>query len=357
MFKRFSLILICFVISASTHAQSSPSSCRAVVQAAVGKAYALELGQHLDLEIRSPGSQTGPGVKTSRAVCLGRCVSLDHRDVGAFFFDATAMRIHYFPAEAIEIISQADESVIPLTKLAPVIRSVNQEGGTCAAYAIYNGTRQLFAQGFLGNGMIANHMADEVSRGRYLVRVAMDYYGDDSHLGTESNIAKELGFEVSSLSVNSPIVLAELIRESSSRGWPMLIRFDVGKPMSETPYTVFDHANQVESTRRLWLPRPPHGNSSGGHQIMVLKTFVDPTGQEWMLVVDSNWQAPRLWKIQELNSVSSANIRGWTLWQKGPNPGELPPPPNTPFLWDKDDLAGSGSQSKPGFPLVEPPEL
>lgn len=260
---------------------------------------------------------------------LGASRELNGNIGGYFFFDPAQMEIHYIPKVEMEL-TLASAPVDP-GKVEPIVRSINQEGGTCAAYAIFNNIHQLLALGSIGNGLVVRRFESEAARNKTYVWIDQKYYGDGDHRGAENEVAAELGYEISRLDSSSPQALAASIRHSSGMGWPMLLYFSVDAKMSQTPYTIFHHGTKETASRRLWLPRRDYVRK-GGHQINVFRSFVDLEGREWLVVVDSNWQAPRLWPIQELNYVDVADIGGWTLWQRGPNPTQLPPPLDTPFI-------------------------
>jgi len=284
--------------------------------------YALEIGDVFEVQF--------PGSKDTRQVhFLGASRLLDGTVGGYIFFDPRKREIHHYPLRQMEFLGP-DSKPIADDDLESIVRSIDQEGGTCAAYAIFNCMHQLYVSSQLGNGTIVHHMSNEANRQRFYVRIHTEYYGDDTHIGAEDEIAKGLGYAIVSLDSSNISKFTEAVRHSSSLGWPMIISFEVGRRMSETPYKILDHQTGQTADRRLWVPQDGSG-SSGGHQILFLRTFKDLTGNEWIVVVDSNWQGPRLWSIKELNHMHTGNVQGWTVWQDKPTPNPLPPAPITPF--------------------------
>jgi hypothetical protein len=256
------------------------------------------------------------------------------------------MKIHYMSEDQIHMMEASESWIISASQTRSLIRSVNQEGGTCAAYAIFNGLHHLYSRNCMGReGALHVRMIDEPARNRLYVRIDNRYYKDPWHVGTETEVAKELGFRIAELETSSPEALKADVKRYTEQNWPVLLRFDVGMAMSTTPYQILHHPQNQIADQRLWLPKGSEAKK-GGHQILLLKVFSDPTGQEWILVVDSNWQAPRLWKIQELDKLYSANLAGWALWQDAPNPDPLP---EIPFRGFVDEVIKK--------PLTEVPEF
>ncbi|PIR23918.1 MAG: hypothetical protein COV44_00465 [Deltaproteobacteria bacterium CG11_big_fil_rev_8_21_14_0_20_45_16] len=309
----------CFLAS---HASASDICTGTLANIVPENPYALEIGEVF--EVQFPGSNGKQNVHF-----LGASRLLDGTVGGYIFFDPRKLEIHHFPLGQMEILGP-DSKPIADKDLESIVRSIDQEGGTCAAYAIFNCMHQLYASNQLGNGTIVHHMDTERNRQRFYVRIHNEYYGDDTHIGAEDEIGKELGFVISRLDSSSIINFADDVRRSSSLGWPMIIGFNVGRRMSETPYTILDHETGQISDRRLWVPQDGSG-SSGGHEIVFLRTFKDLEGSEWIVVVDSNWQGPRLWSIKELNHLHTGRLQGWTVWQNKPTPHPLPPAPIAPF--------------------------
>lgn len=318
------IFLTLFGFSLLANSAGASTQCKAYLGSQLGARYKLEIGQVLEIEIIKNG-------RAERQIVsfLGKARHIDGSISGAFFFNAEKMRIEFIGIEHIQFFERTN--LIDLDEVAPIVRSINQQGGTCAAYAIFNCFRQLYEDGYLGNGMLAHHLGDEASRNRFFVRINSDYYSDGNHRGVEDDVARELGFEIQRLDTRNAQSLADHLRRLSSNPWPVLLYFDVNSSMSETPYIIYNHMTDSVADKRLWQPRPSGNSSPGGHQILVIKTFVDTKGKEWLLVVDSNWQAPRLWDIQALRHIHAARIGGWSLWQNGSNPEELPPPPPAHF--------------------------
>jgi hypothetical protein len=297
-----------------------------------------QLGQNKSLLIGSEGNFQGSGQLSNLSGemnFLGISRRIDGSTGGLFFFDPAQNRIHYIPQSLVVVNETGTARTLGVSELEPVVRSINQEGGTCASYAMFNCFHQLYASNRLGNGMMVHHMENEASRQRFYTKNIMRYYGSASHVGAESDVAKALGYVTKSFKTSSPKALAESLSQASAGGWPSLLRFDVGKEMAQTSYEIFNHETQEVASRKLWLPTRD-GRSSGGHQIMALRLFIEasPAKTPWLVVVDSNWQAPRLWRVSELNQLQRARIAGWTLSQPNPNPSVLPAKPSTPFLHD-----------------------
>ncbi len=332
MSKYFYFAFFIVLISGYSTANGE-SKCHSRLKALSSTAeFDLQIGDQIDLELDS-----AHGKIFSDLSFLGLGRNLDGSPLGAFFFDPQRMQIDFIPITEIQFYS-ADQTPLDINRIAPVVRSINQEGGSCAAYAIFNGVHQLCRMNSIGNGMIVHHLADETGRNRLFTRITMEYYGDETHVGTEHEIARELGYEMERLNTRSVRDLADSLRRAAESNWPSFLYFDVGPEMWRTPYVIVNQSSGEKADQRLWLPKDSASRKYAGHQILVVKTFEDAEGQEWIEVIDSNWQAPRLWKIGALDRLESGEIGGWTVWQKGRNPRILPPKPEAPFFRRPRDL-------------------
>ncbi|MBI3543739.1 MAG: hypothetical protein HY075_10750 [Deltaproteobacteria bacterium] len=73
-------------------------------------------------------------------------------------------------------------------------------------------------------------------------------------------------------------------------------------------------------TRKLWTPKKWLQRRKGGHMVLALGVF-EVNGERKILVTDPNWQAPRLWDLDELDKAKGASIRAFVVWQ-APKPAQ-----------------------------------
>ena len=301
---------------------ANPQCAIVISKAAEGLHYDLMLGRELEYSLPENPIQKNKGI------FLGLLRRLDGSFDDIAIFDPTLQRIALVPSPWITVTKAEFNSAVNLTHLFPVPRSVNQQGGTCAAFAIFNAFRQLAYRNIKGNGMIEQYFATEESRLRFQTRVHYDYYSDNTWTDAVSNITKEAGIAYYDIPTNSVEGFQAKLREYLGYGLPVLVRFDVAKTMSETPYTLFEYSKNATTDRRLWLPTKS-GESLGGHMVIALGTFVD-NHKEYVIILDSNWQAARIWEMKEFENLYTANIRATVLWQNGDQPPA--PPISTPTL-------------------------
>lgn len=331
--RSYKFVFLAFVLSILTRFVEANTACDIHIQKLSSSTrYSLSIGDEVEVQLEKNGE-----LKTFRANFLGLSRYIDGSSSGVFVFDAKELRIHFVGMDSVSFFQNHNglNVAVPSSAVAPIVRSINQQGGTCAAFAIFNCMRQLYLNGFEGNGMVHHHMQSEPSRTRFWAKIDHDYYGDGNYRDAEHNIALELGFKKESMDTRSAEKMADFMRAYSEAGFPFLIFFDVGAQMWRTPYVIYSHVAEQESDRRLWTPSE-NGRHSGGHQILGVKVFTDTEGKEWIVVVDSNWQAPRLWPIEELSKYRSGRIGGWGISQVGPNPAPDQRPPAPVMLFDAD---------------------
>lgn len=297
----------------------SPRCTVIISKAAAGLNYDLMLGREIEF------SSLENSVQKNKGIFLGLLRRIDGTYDDLAVFVPTEQRIVLIPSSWVDIRTADLNFGVNLANLFPVPRSVNQQGGTCAAYAIFNAFRQLRYRDIKGNGMIEQHFATEESRHRFLTQVHYDYYSDSNWKDAVANTTRETGIAFYDISTNSVSGFQTELRKYLAQGLPVLVRFDVAKTMAQTPYTLFEYSKNAATDRLLWLPADSSGSSNGGHQVVALGTFVHGVN-EYVIILDSNWQAPRIWDMREFEKLYSAGIRANVLWQNGEQPTAPPIP-------------------------------
>lgn len=306
------LLVVCLLVLYSVAGYAANSICNAVIlPPKVSPKYSLAVGQHAQLQFE--------GKPTLDTIFLGRLLRINHSPKDLAFFDGNEMRIHVVPSDGVSLwgANTAGELVpVDQNTSHPIVRSINQVGPTCAAFSIYNCMRQMHYWEYKGNGALANHLAEEQDRTRFLVLIENMYYLDKEYNSAIEKLTTTLGFKTYELQSRDSEGFTQEVIKYLGMGWPILLRFDVPENMSTTPYTMHDYKDSTDYERRLWLPKSPDEKSTGSaHLILIVGTF-SWEKETYLLVVDPNWQAPRLWKINELSKLTSAGIRGWAVWEE-----------------------------------------
>ncbi len=290
-------------------------------------AYKIGIGNQVTLSVNDAPAVTG--------IFLGRLIRIGGETKGVPLFLPNENKILLAPGLDTLVFDSGGKPIAP-EELFPVARSVNQWGGTCAAFTIFNCLRQMSYRGFRGNNSLPDHLRSEEARWRLFLRIDEDYYKDGDHRQTEEKVAAEMGFKIYRISTDvAPSAFKSEIDKYVGNGWPVMIAFKVGQEMWQTPYVIEDleHGNTID--RRLWTPRThltSPRSSYAGHQILVVGVIQTAQGRHYV-VVDPNWQAPRLWPEEEFNDLYNTGIQSWVMWQDGPSsdaPG--PNPPSMPTL-------------------------
>lgn len=284
--------------------------------------YKIALGNQVSLSI----DQAPPVAGTF----LGRLIRIGGETKGVPIHVPNEGKILLVPGQDLGLFDASGRPIAP-EETFPVVRSVNQWGGTCAAFTIFNCLRQMHYRGFRGNNSLPEHLRSEEARWRLFLRIDEDYYKDGDHRQTEEKVAAEMGFKIYRIpSDSSPSAFKTEIDKHLRNGWPVMVAFKVGQNMSRTTYAIHDleHGNLLD--QRLWTPtthlQSPR-SSYAGHQVLIVGSLEGPEGRSYV-VIDPNWQAPRLWAESEFNDLYSPSIEAWVMWQDGPNsdaPGPNPP--------------------------------
>lgn len=254
------------------------------------------------------------------AVFLGRLVGLDNTTVDLAFYDPTAALIHVIPKDRISITRGTPTETIAIEDTSPAVRSVNQEGATCAAYSMFNCLRQMQYDGHEGNKKLKDAISNEPGRLSFVVRAVTRLYSDHvADLMTLDELATTYGFKIYKIPYSSAKELKSEVLKYLGQGWPITLAFDVPNDMTTTPYTIIDHSNDKPLDRRLWKPKGMLQGRNSRHMIVALGAF-EVDGKTMILVSDPNWQAPRLWDLDDLDRANPSSMDAIVLWQENAAP-------------------------------------
>lgn len=177
------------------------------------------------------------------------------------------------------------------------VHPMDQEGGTCAAYAMYHMTMQLEKDGQAKLGL------DDEGRMKLFAYYVSEYYLDGARRESVEKIldsmGKKFGFKCDTHRFDDSAKALEFVQARFSEGRPLLVEFDVGTDMVNSSYTTVDYAHAtVAQDPRLWVPRQVGQRDGGGHAIVLASGFSDH-GHAMAVVLDSDWATPRIWDLEQ----------------------------------------------------------
>jgi hypothetical protein len=273
-----------------------------------GEKYLLERGTETVLH------EEGNPVPT-RMTFVGRTIGPTEETREFAFYDWKEKRLHLIEAQKIRIRTlSTDGDAIAEGEIAPVVRSRNQAGGTCAAYALYNCFHQLRAIRS-GNENLGKIFATEETRNGFQADLVHELYKKSENSANLDQILREhaakFGFQVRE---TKGAGLSASVVHDLEMGYPVVIRFDCGPEACNMPVEYLDHRTQSKLSSTMWQPNPVREKSAAGHAVLLSGIFRSG-GVDSIIVTDSNFEAPRLWPVTNLDMHFSADLRAWTLFE------------------------------------------
>jgi hypothetical protein len=311
LFRRFRYSLIFLFWSLSALADYCGGLLQVEIVSNVSKKYAL--GQGAKVILREQGRNT-----PFEAIFFGRSVRLNGTTHEYVFYEWKSGTIHLVEPQNVRVTSLGEDgSGVAYGKIAPIVRSRNQQGPTCAAYTLFNCFRQLnTGVRVRGNGVLAKTLEDEGSRQDFLASMIDKLYVSSQN-GTTLDQTVRAQAERFGLLVQEVkgAVLPETVIKNLENGWPVLLRFTCGTDMCQMPFTMIQHSSGEFFSNRLWQPIAAGQKSNGGHAVLLSGIF-EAGGKRSIIVSDPNFQAARFWPIENLNRWQSADLRAWTIFEK-----------------------------------------
>jgi hypothetical protein len=198
-----------------------------------------------------------------------------------------------------------------------ILRPMDQQGQTCAAYAFTHYWQQYALAGFPRNESLSEMMASERSRTKFLEENISRYYLDRSI--SVASVMKRLGVRFGAVCKThqfaSGSMAADFVYRHSKAGIPVLIDFFLGPNMVTSTYETVDFEKPGTIDSRLWVPRRKGEGVFSGHAIVSAAAF-EARGRRKLLVIDSNWDQPRIWDVDRyLSDRTAAKEIGFTVCQ------------------------------------------
>jgi hypothetical protein len=189
----------------------------------------------------------------------------------------------------------------------PVVKPLDQYGGTCAAFAITHFWKQMYWAGYHGNAAFGQASTTEEGRTKLLEETISRYYMDHrvTMNSVMTNYGKRFGFNCKRMTFMTGSDAADFIYKKAVQGKPVLMEFDIGPNMTESTYEVVDYENPATPDPRLWIPRKVGMKNAGGHAIVAAAAF-SVFGRKKIVVLDSDWTEPRIWDAERYLGAKTA---------------------------------------------------
>lgn len=295
-------LILCFTItgfSAETEFKdSSPSGTSdlqfELVRSEVG---ILKTGENVELENKKNGRATP-------ALFLGIGQKPNGKRSYALFLDQRKEEVLYISTDQLSsALPQAENVFDPYVQI----------GGTCTGYAVYGFLMQTHASGFKGTGKLKSVVKEEEGRTQLLAGAINEYYLTPSRKysipAILNSYGKDFGFKCKNLRDDSlkAVDVRKLILNHLKTGAPVLLSFNVGKSMVQSPFPMRSlkplenskdsEVAELELDSRLWKPRQIGDRMASGHSVVAARTFAHQD-KDYLVMIDSNWSEPRIWDIE-----------------------------------------------------------
>ena len=290
MKKVFGIVSLIFTIFATFNAMAAPDMQLEVARAQAVGAFAVGIGSEVVIKADDVGL-SGPGI------FLGRAVTPDGKSSLILVLNEKTRKVNYIDVKHFA----AREN--QLSRLQSVLNPFEQAGGTCTGYALYDYLQQLRLSGFKGTGLLSEKLATEKGRTTLLVDNINEYYLTPQHRysirGILDKYGRDFGFKCNSYSSENFDRVRDRILSNLAAGAPVVISFNLGPDMYNTPFPLFAVDNKVQPKMddRVWIPRKKGERNSGGHSIVFAGSF-EFQNKTYLVTIDSDWSEPRLWDLE-----------------------------------------------------------
>jgi len=234
------------------------------------------------------------------ALFLGQMMEQDGTVTDDLFLDLQKTRVYLVDTDHVHFDA-------PVGRMQTILKPMNQWGGSCAAYAITHFWKQLYRVGFHVNPAFTETCDTEEGR-THLLEETIDRYYLDARVTMNSimnSYGKRFGFRCHRTTFQTGAEASDFVFREASAANPVLIEFDIGPNMVTSTYEVVDYEKPETIDSRLWVPRQVGSRNSGGHAIVVVAGF-KAMGRKKAVVLDSDWDEPRIWDIEKYISAKTA---------------------------------------------------
>lgn len=249
-----------------------------------------ELGVGSPITFRLPGKK-----KIHEGSFVGKLVNPDGTVESAMLVDQDYSKAFY--------VTQKDLDGLKLDQKAqPVLKLYDQVDNTCTGYAINNYLQQMRWLGF-SSPVLDETLATEKGRAQLLVEAINNYYLAVQHhysiKAIMNGFGKRFGFKCEMKTFSHYFDALMYLNSHLERQVPVMVSFNTGPDMVSSDIKLYKYPNlKVAEDERLWVPRKKGERNSGGHTIVAVSSF-QFRGQEKLIMLDSDWDAPRIWDPED----------------------------------------------------------
>lgn len=230
--------------------------------------------------------------KVGQAIFLGRMLGHEQFKDEMFFLDERKTRIYMVDTKSIR-------TTATKSRAQNLISTIDQAGETCAAYALYHFWIQSAAVGLKGNGTLYPVATSQMSRMKLLEESITRYYMGRSFdiKPIMKEFGSRFGFTCKERKFTTTAPAMDYVFTQASMGRPVIMEFYIGNQMVTSDFEIQDYETKVELDPRLWTPRRIGIRNAGGHAIVAAGAFISQ-GRRKLMVLDSNWNEPRVWDVE-----------------------------------------------------------
>lgn len=233
----------------------------------------------------------GSGRADADGLFLGRVVEANGRSDEFLFLDVQKTRAYLIDRSNTQFSQSPGRTQV-------ILRGMDQWGSTCGAFAMTHFWQQYALVGLPGNENLAIMMSSERDRTKFLEENVSRYYLSrpveiQSVMATHG---KKFGATCRTKSFSVGSVAADFVWKYAKAGIPVIIEFYIGPNMLNSSYETVDFEKPGTIDSRLWVPRKRGERNAGGHAIVAAAGFVSK-GNRKVLIIDSDWDQPRIWDI------------------------------------------------------------
>lgn len=279
---KFGVLLFLFVF----HSAFAEEIKLRIVSANKNANYELGVGSKVKLEFVQRNEMHD-------AIFMGKMIGHPQFGEELLFLDEKDTRIFMIDSKSVKSPSVAK------SRMQNLISTIDQAGETCAAYALYHFWLQTAAVGFVGNGELMTVMNKEHSRMKLLEESITRYYMGRSFSikPVMKNFGDRFGFKCREKVFENSAKAIDYIFNHTMAGKSVIMEFFIGPKMVTSDIELQDFETKVEMDPRLWTPRKVGERNAGGHAIVASAAFT-LNGKKKVVVLDSNWNEPRVWDLE-----------------------------------------------------------
>jgi hypothetical protein len=193
------------------------------------------------------------------------------------------------------------------SRMHPLISTIDQTGSTCAAYAIYHLWQQNNELYSAKSPELNKTFVQERTRMKLLEEAISRYYlGRSVNLNLILNkFADRFNFKCIVKTFKDVAKAKQFVYDRTQEAQPVMIEFNIGPSMAISTHGLQDFETGTVFDNNLWVPRKKGEKNKGGHVVVAAGSF-QVNGKPKVMVLDSNWNEPRVWDLSDYFPASTA---------------------------------------------------